>query len=226
MRHDQPEIRAGRAGSSCRRGWGNLSMGLALVGGLLCFSRAGATQTKPLTLTETVRRADTIVVGSVTSRQSHWGDASQRWMATDYTFAVEDVIFSEAARPPDKVIVLTFWGGTIGGETQAISDMRLPALGEKLLVMLRPGWSQKSSMIPVVGFNHGLFSVVEDGPGKTRKVLDAQGQPLGLAADGRIVNRSADAASQGPLPEVTLEAFTAWLRRLFPRPSIETTLAS
>src|SRR5947207_5803655 len=83
---------------------------------------ASATVVLPLTLAETVRQADTIVVGTVVDKQSRWGDLSRRWMVTDYTVALEEVVYGpESGAIISKSIVVTYWGGSINGESQGIS---------------------------------------------------------------------------------------------------------
>src|SRR6185295_8050000 len=52
-----------------------------------------AAQVVPLSVEERVRQADAIVLGAVIDRQSRWGDASHRWIVTDFTFAVEDTLY-------------------------------------------------------------------------------------------------------------------------------------
>src|SRR6266487_2138502 len=113
----------------------------ACVVGLFVAASLRATEVVPLSLNETVRQADAIVVGTVTRTETRWGNASHRWMLTDYVLAVEDVVYSADHSPAvANSIVLTYWGGTIDGQTQTISDLRRPAVGERQLVMLSPGW--------------------------------------------------------------------------------------
>jgi len=177
-----------------------------LLGGLISSPPATATEVIPLSLNETVRQADAIVLGTVTAQQSRWGDSSKRWIATDFTLTVEDVIHaSEKGSPIQKTITLTYWGGTLGGETQAVSDMRLPKPNEHLLLILRPDW-QQNGFTPTVGFNQGLFSVTTD---KTSLVLDADGQPLVLGDKGNITRSVGLTAGTA---NVDLPTFTGWLR--------------
>ena len=127
---------------------------------------ARATTVVPLSLSETVQQSDAMVVGTITGHESRWGDASQRWMQTDYTLAVEEVIYpSERGVPIQRTIVLTYWGGTIGGETQAVADIRVPVDGERLLLMLHSRWADGGTTAPTVGFNHGFFSISGDDAG-------------------------------------------------------------
>src|SRR5256885_11580399 len=50
-----------------------------------------------------------IVVGTVAGQQSRWGDASHRWMVTDYTLTIDDVLYANAGDAIGKSIVLTYW---------------------------------------------------------------------------------------------------------------------
>lgn len=169
-----------------------------------------AAQVVDLSLNERVRQADAIVRGTIVSRQSRWGDASRRWMVTDYTLSDEEVLQPSAQGGPiASTIVVTYWGGTMDGETQAISDVRLPLVGDRLVLMLRPERSRTVGMTPVVGFNDGLFRVVTDATTGVAAVSEADGRPLALSPAGAVARRQADLADA---PGVSLDAFTGWLR--------------
>ena len=159
-------------------------LALLVLAATVVACTATASVVEPISLNETVRRADSIVVGTVKARSTRWGDASQRFMWTDYTLAVEDVVYTTEALP--EKVILTYWGGTIGTQTQAVSDMRVPEIGERLLVMLRPGWNREPGFTPTVGFHEGLF------------VVDPQTSAVVAAASGA--------------PAGDLATFTAWLR--------------
>ena len=51
---------------------------------ILCGASSVAAQELQLSLNETARQADAVVLGTITAKQSRWGDSSQRWMVTDY----------------------------------------------------------------------------------------------------------------------------------------------
>jgi len=164
----------------------------------------GAASIVQAPLRDTVRQADAIVVGTVVSRESRWGDASHRWMQTDYTLAVEDVIFAPSGGlSAGKTIVLTYWGGTIGGETQEASDIRAPAMNERVMVMLHDRWAQRTTLAPTVGFNQGLFTVAPDGA-----VRDADGRQVTMTSGGELMRGDAAPGAAG----VDLAAFSRWLR--------------
>ncbi|MBL9135270.1 MAG: hypothetical protein JNK85_05355 [Verrucomicrobiales bacterium] len=190
-----------------------LAAAIGLLAAGLGQRPAHATQSLPLTLTETVRQAESIVVGTVQSRQSRWGDASKRWMVTDFAFALEKVLYAGPLKAvAGDTITLTFWGGTLEDETQAISDLRMPALGERLMVMLRPEWNLTVST-PVVGFNEGQLLVTSDGISGAEMIRDHQGKVLALAASGDVLRqRDTVSASIDAVP-ATLPAFEQWLSR-------------
>ena len=171
------------------------------------FASAGlATVVVPLSLRETIRQSDAIVVGTVLSSQSRWGDSSHRWMATDYAFSVESVPYAaKSAGKMTGTITLTYWGGTIDGETQLANDVRLPKIGEKLLVILRPGWNETLSLAPTVGVNQGLLTVTSSADGKSNTLADGDGRTIVMNADGEMVR-----GTQGP--PVGLTSFEPWLQ--------------
>ena len=190
-----------------------LALSLGVVGIVLSGSLVlNAAQVVPLSLEETVRQAEAIVLGTIVHRQSRWGDGTRRWMVTDYTLAVEETLYrSDQGDPIAKTVVLTYWGGTIGDETQAISDLRVPSVGERLIVMLRPEWARRMEFSPVVGLNQGLFSVVPDKTNAQRGaplVVDDGGRQLAIAGDGTVVR---SAAAAGASVSVSLPAFRTWL---------------
>src|SRR2546425_4314537 len=159
-----------------------------LPGIILCGASLVAAQGVPLSLNETARQADAVVLGTITAKQSRWGNSSQRWMVTDYALTIENVIYpSEKGEPVSTTVMLTYWGGTIGSETQAIGDVRLPVVGERLLLFLRPNWGRDVGFTPVVGLDQGLFSVTPDVAGGGTLVRDAFGEPLELTASGDVV---------------------------------------
>lgn len=177
---------------------------VVLVVVLLGTLTVSATEVVPLTMNETIRQSDAIVLGTVTARTCRWGDATKRWIVSDYTFAVEEVLNVPAhGAPLGKTITLTYWGGTIDGETQGISDVRLPAAGERLILMLKDSW-REPGFTPVVGLNQGLFVVVGDG-----SVTDFSGQALGRNERNDVVRPGVAAPGKS---ELSLAVFKSWLR--------------
>ncbi|HEV7425400.1 MAG TPA: FG-GAP-like repeat-containing protein [Thermoanaerobaculia bacterium] len=176
---------------------------------LLHSTTANATEVTPLGFDDVVRQADVVVVGTISSHQSRWGDASHRWMLTDFNLVVEDVVYpSEQGIPVEKAIVLTYWGGTIGGERQALPDVRVPVDGERVVMVLHSRWASGGAVAPTVGFNHGFFQVSDDAASGQGVVRDAAGKALVLTSDGKLA-RETDASGQ---KAVSLTEFSDWLR--------------
>jgi hypothetical protein len=117
----------------------------------------------------------------------------------------------EGTLPIGRTIVVTYWGGTLGDETQEVADARLPEVGERLLLMLKPEWQTKVHFTPVVGFNYGLLSVAPSQADGPPLVFDATGAPLVRRADGHLAWRT-DSGAEAGLQPVDLSAFAAWLR--------------
>lgn len=164
-----------------------------------------ASELVSLSMNETVHRADAIAVGVVTSKASRWGDASRRWMVTDYTLAVEETLLESQDDAIGETITLTWWGGTIGQESQSVSDLRQPTTSERILVMLREDWNRRVGFSPVVGFNAGFFVVRSDST-----IVDSAGSPIGFntaslraslsSLRSALPSAAVDAAAPSPQP--------------------------
>lgn len=170
----------------------------------------------PRTLEETAREATAIFVGTVTKQEPRYGDDAKRFIFTDYTFNVEDPILAEATVEKGTEVHLTFRGGTIGEETQAIAGMPMLMVGERYLLMLRSNWTQIKG-IPLVGADQGLFRVAADPKTNTQRVFDASGAPVVLVGDTGLVRSTDQGAGRRLEDAVPLEAFVARLRRELPR---------
>src|SRR5262245_51668273 len=84
---------------------------------MLCLGLAGAsllaTTVIPPTFDQLVRDAELIFQGTVTATQSRWvGEGSDRHIATDVTFRIEDAIKGVAG----ENYTIEMLGGTINGE--------------------------------------------------------------------------------------------------------------
>jgi hypothetical protein len=177
----------------------------------LCPTAAIATEVVPLTLRETVQEADAIVSGTIVSKTTRWGNDFRRWMITEYALSVDEVI-TGAAETRGATVLLTWWGGTMDGETQTVSDVRLPRIGEKLILMLKPGWRAHNTLTPVVGFNQGLFSVVVEATTNISTVQDATGNPVVLVQDQLKRRDELDFVSTATTRSIDETAFIQWLR--------------
>jgi hypothetical protein len=179
---------------------------LLVAGALLWTTRdLSATQVIELTFEQMVRGASDVVVGRVVSATSRWGDASRRWMLTDYVVDVEQRVLGQGAAGP---LTITYWGGTIDGETQRIMGMELPAVGQRHVLLLRTGW-QTSAGSPIVGLDQGLFRVEPDAVSGLDLVRARGSQTVRRDGAGRpeLATGTVDASSAMSLAE-----FLAWIQ--------------
>jgi len=86
---------------------------------LIIAGTALATTVIPPSFDELVSRAEMIFQGSVTDVRSEWtGEGAQRHIMSYVTLKVEDAIKGN----PGSTVTLRMLGGTVGGETMAVSD--------------------------------------------------------------------------------------------------------
>ena len=99
------------------------------------------------------RRADTIVVGTVTQQQSAW-DAQHTAIHTDVTVAVERVL----AGTPGAIVTLQVAGGVVGSMGMRTSNDAVFQDGEQVIVFL------DTTTIPnsVVGMQQGKFTIKDN----------------------------------------------------------------
>jgi len=188
--------------------------GAALAVLLMCLGTvpAEAVEVEPMTLNETVQKSDAIVVGHLVKSESRWGSHERRYIVTDHTFRIADAILAKDYAPPGGEVTLTFWGGTIGDETQEIAGAPALEVDHDYVLMIAPN-REEAGLTPLVGLYHGLFPIVEDKQTGARQVVDAQGAPLLIDQNGRIVASDLiDEADQIKQRGVTLDQFVEAIR--------------
>jgi hypothetical protein len=101
-------------------------------------------------LEEIVRKADTIVLGTVISQESAW-NVDYTAIYTTVTLAVERVLTGT----PEEVVTLQVTGGDVGGMGMRTSNDAVFREGERVIVCL------DTSAVPytVVGLQQGKFTV-------------------------------------------------------------------
>src|SRR5262249_26200793 len=95
-----------------------------------------------------------------------------------------------------RTVKLTFWGGTIGSETQGIAGMPVPEAGERFVMFLRAG-ALGGQVAPTVGVYQGLLRVAPDGT-----LSEAEGGLL----------RGSIAEIGGAAGSVRVSAFSSYVR--------------
>ena len=114
---------------------------------------ASATTVIPPSFDELVGQADVIFQGHVTNVKSEGvGEGAQRYIVSYVTFKVEEALKGN----PGQSYTIRMLGGTIAGETMAVSDAPKFRVGDKDILFVQNNGSQ---FIPLVGIMHGRFHV-------------------------------------------------------------------
>ena len=174
-----------------RRGALLLLAGVALSA--LAAPRAGATVVVAKDFGAICAEADLIFVGTVSAVASRWSDPQRQAIETEVTFG--DLTWLRGT--PQSPVTLRFAGGEMDGLHEAVAGVPQFAVGERRVVFAHAGHFAS----PIVGFNQGLFRVVDGADG-----------PVVLDADGRAVTGVGRAALQRGAPDdrgaaLSLDAF-------------------
>lgn len=173
---------------------------------VVSFSSIPATTVIPPTFDELVSQAEVIFEGTVTNVKAEWvGEGAERHIMTYVTFKVEDTIKGK----PGQSYTMRMLGGTIDGETMAISDAPKFKTGDKDILFVQNNGSQ---FIPLVGIMHGRFRVKRDQSG--REVVTTNGGE-GVKNVARLGKDQASSASE---PDLTADDFKAAVRNKLQAP--------
>lgn len=125
----------------------------------------------PPTFDELVDQADFIFQGEVTNVKSEWiGEGAQRHIMSYVTFKVGDALKGN----PGQNYTIRMLGGTVDGESMAVSDGPKFEVGDQDILFVQNNGSQ---FIPLVGIMHGRFHVRKDEAGQ-EIVTDHQDEPV------------------------------------------------
>ena len=118
--------------------------------GIVLWVCAGHAAMRKISIADLVKKADTIVLGTVTQQASAW-DARYTAIYTDVTVEVEQVLTG----PPGKVVTLRVPGGVVGSMGMGTSNDATFRVGERVIVCL------DTNAVPntVVGMQQGKFTV-------------------------------------------------------------------
>ena len=116
----------------------------------ICASHAAMLN---ISIEELARKADTIVLGTVTQQASAWDDQHTA-IHTDVTVEVEQVLTGL----PGEVVTLRVLGGVVGGVGMGTSNDATFRVGERVIVCL------DTNAVPntVVGMQQGKFTVEDN----------------------------------------------------------------
>jgi hypothetical protein len=120
---------------------------------LILWVCAGHAAMRKISIADLVKKADTIVLGTVTQQASAW-NAQYTAIYTDVTLAVERVLTGL----PGEVVTLRVPGGKVGGMGMGTSNEATFKVGERVIVCL------DTNAVPstVVGMQQGKFTVEDN----------------------------------------------------------------
>jgi hypothetical protein len=182
-------------GARCSRALAPL---LALVLGVAAVPRAQATMVVAKDFGALCSEAELIFVGTVASTEPRWSDPQRQAIETVVTFT--DLTWLRGG--PQARIELRFAGGEVDGLREAVAGVPQFSVGERRVVFAHGG----HFVSPIVGFNQGLFRVVDGADGPV--VLDADGRAV-TGVGGAALQRGAADDRGAALP---LDAFLARVR--------------
>jgi len=171
---------------------------LALLFGVVAAPRAEATTVIAKDFSALCAEAELIFVGTVASTEARWSDPQRQAIETVVTFT--DLTWLRGG--PQAQVELRFGGGELEGLHEAVAGVPQFTVGERRVVFAHAG----HLVSPIVGFNQGLFRVVDGADG-----------PVVLDADGKAVTGVGRAALQrGAVDDrgaaLPLDAFLARVR--------------
>jgi hypothetical protein len=143
---------------------------------LLSAGVAKATTVLEVSFDEVVKSAEFIFEGQVLSKETRPSPIDGRPF-TYFTFEVIDVIKGSYS---GNYIELGFAGGTLGGLTLSVSDMRMPEIGERGIYFVE---SLTQELVhPFYGWHQGHYLVVTNTDNLHEKVVPLLADPKTLKA--------------------------------------------
>ena len=125
------------------------------------ISYGNASSVREVSLNEMLQQSQFVFEGTVTAIEAR--ENSQKRIHTYVTFEIKDIIKGEYH---SNVITLSFLGGTVGDVTLAVSDMRLPQIGEHGIYFVES--LERLQVHPLYGWSQGHFIVERDVTGSER----------------------------------------------------------
>jgi hypothetical protein len=156
--------------------------GILAVGVLSFLAAAPAVGgvVQKLSFGQVVERGSTILVGTVVSSSTRWGEG-HKMIWTDYEVSVEEVWKGSL---PTRSVTLSFAGGTVDGKSILVTHVPRLEVGGTYVLSLNDLRRRFTS--PVVGAEQGLFREVTDKTTGDRILLDAGGWAVGLGSSGDL----------------------------------------
>jgi len=153
------------------------SLGLGLSLAAMCAGAlpAGATVLQRQSLSDLAKKSEFIFEGQPVSRAVEALPDGQG-ARTCFNFKVIQAI---AGSHPGNTVRLCFFGGTIGGQGFAVSDLNMPTVGEHGIYLVES--TGQPMLNPLIGWDQGHFLVTKDAAGTLRVTTADRRRVTGLA---------------------------------------------
>jgi hypothetical protein len=145
----------------------------------LAAARPAAALGRNLSFDEVVTQGRTVLVGTVLSESTRWGEG-RKMIWTDYRVAVDEAWKGS----PGAVVVLSFAGGAVDGQSILVTHVPRLAVGTTYFFSLHDLSRLYTS--PVVGADQGLLREATDLATGSRVFVDEGGSVIGLGSDGTL----------------------------------------
>ena len=176
-------------------------IGLGLCALLLLAGSAGA-QVIPMTFSEMLTAADTVVVGEAIDSRSEWvTTGASRAIVTRVTFRLSNTLKGTSR----LLLLLEFLGGTVGDIRQDVSGVPTFDIGDRAVLFV----SGARAASPIVGHMQGLFPINTAPDGTDYVTLHDRRAFSGIDQIGAPITVSPVA-----IPTMTLAAFEAEIDRM------------
>lgn len=163
----------------------------ALLFLLLAAAPPAAALGRKLSLDQIVQEGKTVLVGTVVSTSTRWGEG-KKMIWTDYEVSVEETWKGS----PDRVVTLSFAGGTVDGRSIIVTHVPQLKVGGTYVFSLEELDQLYAS--PVVGSEQGLFREVTNKATGQRILLDADGWAVGFDRQGELTRLAPAEVADAP----------------------------
>lgn len=158
---------------------------------LISISYGHAASVRQVTMDEMLLQCHFVFEGKVLALEAKIN--SPKRIRTYVTFEIQDVIKGEYS---SDTITLSFLGGSVGNVSMAVSDMKVPQVGEHGIYFVES--LERPQVNPLYGWSQGHFLVQSDDTGIDR-VMTSNEQPVTEVVPGMFVEQMNSSQKTAPL---------------------------
>jgi len=158
---------------------------------LISISYGHAASVRHVTMDEMLLQCHFVFEGKVLALEAK--ESSPKRIHTYVIFEIQDIIKGEYS---SDTITLSFLGGTVGDVTMAVSDIKVPQVGEHGIYFVES--LERSQVNPLYGWSQGYFLVQSDDTGIDR-VMTSNEQPVTEVVKDMSVEQMNSSQETAPL---------------------------